>query len=103
MDDCVSKIVKRAQLLLMTRRKKGWLIGIAAALLIFGVAVWIAVSVISKRFEPLIREQAIRYLRERFQSDVKLAALRVHWPKMSALNILRTPGRGYKVVVEGEG
>jgi hypothetical protein len=87
----------------MTRRKKGWLIGIAAALLIFGVAVWIAVSVISKRFEPLIREQAIRYLRERFQSDVELAALRVHWPKMSALNILRTHGRGYKVVVEGEG
>lgn len=87
----------------MTRRTKGWLIGIAAALLIFGVAVWIAVSVISKRFEPLIREQAIRYMHERFQSDVELAALRVHWPKMSALNILRTRGRGYKVVVEGEG
>ncbi|MDP8982257.1 MAG: hypothetical protein M3O35_16890 [Acidobacteriota bacterium] len=87
----------------MTRRKKGWLIGTAAALLIFGVAVWVAVSEISKRFEPLIRAQAIRYLRGRFQSDVDLAALHVHWPKMSALNILRTHGRGYKVVVEGEG
>src|SRR5258708_373059 len=88
----------------MTRRKKGWLIGIAASLLpILGAAVWFAVSEISKRFEPLIHEQALRYLRDRFQSDVDLAALHVHWPKISALNILRTRGRGYKVVVEGEG
>ncbi len=57
----------------------------------------------AKRFEPMIREQAIRYLHDRFHSEVELAALRVNPPRMSILQLVLRRGRGAMVGVEGEG
>jgi hypothetical protein len=87
----------------VTSRKKYWLAGIATLLVLGTIAVFVAASVMAKRFEPMIREQAIRYLQERFHSDVEIAALRVNPPKMSVLQILLRHGRGAMVGVEGEG
>jgi len=86
----------------MTRKRK-WLIGIAVATMLGIVALFVAASILARRFEPYIREQAIEYLRKRFDSDVELAALRVHLPKTSPLRLLLTKGSGALARVEGEG
>lgn len=54
----------------MTRRKKYWIFGIAASLAVIIICAYIAASILARPFEPMVREQAIRYLRERFHSDV---------------------------------
>jgi AsmA-like C-terminal region len=87
----------------MSTRKKRWLLAIAIVASIAVVAVFIAASIIVKRFEPMVREQAIQYLHERFHSDVELTALHLHMPKMSAFSMVRRRGRGVKVPVDGEG
>jgi hypothetical protein len=87
----------------VTARKKYWLAGIAAFVVIATVGVFVAASIMAKRFEPMIRDQAIRYLSERFDSKVEIAALRVNPPKMSILQILLRNGKGAMVGVEGEG
>ena len=84
-------------------RKKKWLIGIAAAALLGFAALVVAGSILAQRFEPYVREQAIEYLHKRFDSDVELATLRVHFSKTSPLRLLLTKGRGALVRVEGEG
>jgi hypothetical protein len=66
-------------------------------------AVLIAASVLSRRFEPFIRDQAIQYLSNRFESDVELKALRIRMPKLSPLKLWRSKGRGSIARVEGEG
>lgn len=87
----------------MSQRKKKWLLiaGIAAAA--FFAAVFIAAHFIVKHFEPIVREQAIEYLRERFHSDVELQALHLKLPRMSAFQVVRKHGRGAKVAVDCEG
>jgi hypothetical protein len=57
----------------------------------------------AKRFEPMIRDQAIRYLQDRFHSEVEIAELHINPPKMSILQILLRHGRGAMVGVEGDG
>jgi len=44
----------------VTRRKNVWLAGIASALALIIVAGFIAASILARRFEPMVREQAIR-------------------------------------------
>jgi hypothetical protein len=88
---------------LVTRRKKMWLAGIAASLALVIVAAFIAASILARRFEPMVREQAIRYLQQRFDSDVQIAALHITPPKVSALKILLKHGRGAMVSVEADG
>ena len=87
----------------MSRRRKRWLYaigGITAAVLI---SMAIAVSVLARRFEPFLRDQAVAYLSERFHCDVELASLKVHLPKLSPLNILLKHGKGTSARVEGTG
>jgi AsmA-like C-terminal region len=86
-----------------SRRRKIWVSVIAAGALACVVALSIAVSIFSKRFEPFLREQAVQYLRTRFESDVELAALRLHMPKLSPLKLWKSRGRGSMARVEGEG
>jgi len=80
-----------------------WLGGIALFVLFLGGGAYISASIIAKQFEPTVRAQAIQYLRDRFHSDVELAALRINRPKMSAIQILLRHGRGAIVGVEGDG
>jgi hypothetical protein len=87
----------------ITKRKKRWLIGIGVGVVIGVAALAIAASILSKRFEPFIREQAIQYMQQRFDSDVELKSLRIRMPKMSPLKILFKRGRGASAGVEGEG
>src|SRR5205085_6399749 len=69
----------------------------------FGVGMYIVVPRMIRRFEPMVREQAVRYLRERFHSDVEIKTLHVHLPKLSRLKVLFKKERGAKVAVDGEG
>jgi hypothetical protein len=58
---------------------------------------------VAQRSEPYIREQTIQYLEKRFDSDVELATLRVHLPKMSVLEMIANKARGAMARVEAEG
>ena len=87
----------------MTTRKKRWIYAVAGVSVVTIAGLAIAASVLSRRFEPFIREQAILYMSERFNCDVELAALRIKMPKLSPVNVLLTRGRGASARVEGEG
>jgi len=86
-------------------RRTLWLIaGILAALtaaIIVGVIV--GGSILRKRFEPYIREQAVIYLQKRFDSKVELASLYVRIPPSSPAHALLTRGRGTLARVDGSG
>ena len=75
--------------------------GAAAIVVLAGLIV--AGSILSRRIEPYIRQQAEQYLRTRFHADVRIAALHVRLPKLSPLRMLFTRGRGTIAIVEGEG
>jgi len=51
----------------------------------------------------MVREQAIRYLQQRFDSVVQIAALHITPPKVSTFSILLKHGRGAIVAVEADG
>jgi hypothetical protein len=87
----------------VSKRRKLWLGGIAAAILLLGAGAYIAASIIAKRFEPTLRAEAIDYLRNRFHADVELASLHINRPKMSVIQILLRHGRGALVTVDAEG
>jgi AsmA-like C-terminal region len=87
----------------MSERKKYLVIGLVVSALLGFVLMLIVASRLAKRFEPYIREQAILYLRRRFDSEVELTALRVRMPQTSPLRLLLNRGRGAVARVEGEG
>jgi hypothetical protein len=79
-------------------------LGVGAALVALAlVAVVIATSMLTKRIEPFLRDQAVAYLRERFRSEVQLAGLQLKLPKLSPLGLYRTKGFGSIVRVTGTG
>lgn len=87
-----------------TKRKyKIWIIAAGVVALLMAAAGVLAARILSRRFEPYVREQAIDYLRTRFASDVELRTLHVRRPMTSLLHLLRTRGRGGIVRVDGEG
>jgi hypothetical protein len=85
---------------LSTRRK--WLLAAGLAALTCLAALVIAAIIVGRKFEPFVRDQAIRYLERRFESKVELAALRVHVPKLGVWKLLRSGPEEF-VTVEGEG
>jgi hypothetical protein len=87
----------------ITRKKRIWLIGLAISATIAAVAIIIVARVVASHFEPYIREQAIQYLQQRFDSDVELSALHVYVPNISPLKLAMNRGRGVLARVEGEG
>jgi len=87
----------------ITKRKRRWIIGISTAVVLTFIGLVVAASVLSKRFEPFIREQALQYMRERFDADVELGALRIQMPKASPLAVLLNRGRGTSARVEADG
>ena len=90
----------------MTRRRKRWLTGLT---LIGALAVGVAVGLyyfarkIAANFEPMVRDEAILYLRTRFHCDVQLKTLHVHLPRLSTLALLLRHEKGARIRVEGEG
>jgi hypothetical protein len=87
-----------------TKRKyKLWLLATGIAVMMLAAAGVIAARILSRRFEPYVREQAIEYLRKRFASEVELRALHVRLPQTSPLRLLMARGRGGIAHVVGEG
>jgi hypothetical protein len=87
----------------MSRRRRRWLYAIGGITAAVVISMAIAVSVLARRFEPFLRDQAVAYLSDRFHCDVELASLKVHLPKLSPLNILLEHGKGVSARVEGTG
>ena len=86
----------------MTGKKKKWLLGIAAALGVFLIVLFIAARQMANQVEPYIREQAVQYLQKRFDSDVTIGALRVKIREVSPLQLLRGDMHAATARVEGE-
>ena len=87
----------------MTVTKKRWLLVLAGLGVVVVAGLAITASVLSRRFEPFIREQAVLYMSERFNCDVELASLRIEMPKLSPISVLLNRGRGATARVLGEG
>jgi hypothetical protein len=85
----------------MTPSRKKWLAAIVVVLVVIAGAVMVAASVMAKRIEPTVREQAIQYLRKRFDSDVELGRLQVHVPSAMPFRLMFGLGRGTLAKVEG--
>jgi hypothetical protein len=78
--------------------------GIVTALAAVVIGLLVSGYVLTKRFEPYIREQAVSWLEKRFDSRVELASLHVHLPATSPFRMLRSIGRrGTLVRVDGSG
>jgi hypothetical protein len=80
--------------------------GIVAALVATVIVTGLLVggSVLTRRFEPYIRKEAVSWLEKRFDSRVELASVRVHLPPTSPFRLLRSSGRrGTLVEVNGSG
>ena len=71
----------------MTRMKKRLLVGIGAVLVLGFMVLVIAGYVLAQRFDPYIRQQAILYLEQRFDSEVELSSLSIRLPRISPLTL----------------
>ncbi len=87
----------------MTPRKTRWLIGIAIALAIFFASTFVAGRILLRRLDPMVREQAVRYLHNRFHAQVELAALHVQLPHLSTMGLVFRRQARAIVQVDGEG
>ena len=61
----------------------------------------IAALILARRVQPYIRQQAMQFLRERFDSDVNLDRFEVHVPPALPLRLLFRAGRGALAQAEG--
>src|SRR5215475_3664104 len=85
----------------MRRKALRWLAALGLLAVVMAIAGYVVVARYSHRFEPYIREQAIEYLRKRFDSEVGIASLKIRLPKTSLFHLVRTRGRGAIARVEG--
>src|SRR5262245_32323685 len=66
-------------------------------------SIFIAGSMLAKRFEPYIKQQAIDYLSRRFQSEVEIVSLSVNLPYIQPAKLYLTRGKGVMATVIGKG
>ncbi len=80
----------------MSSKKKKWLLGLGLAGLAGFVTIFLVGRHMSRRFEPYIKEQAIEYLKKRFDSEVELLQDLTSSRKLlqKALDQLKTPDSG---------
>lgn len=78
-----------------------WMLAGAILLAIAVSALLVITSIVKKRYEPYVRAAAIRYLQERFDSEVELGPLQIHMPQTSTPKLILTRGRGAIAEVEG--
>src|SRR5262245_3634380 len=87
----------------MSSRKKKWLL--AAGLT--GVGLLITIFLVgrhmARRFEPYIKQQAIDYLKKRFESEVQIESLSVDIPRLSPAKAFFSRGKGVIARVDGAG
>jgi hypothetical protein len=84
----------------MTPRKKKWLIASVVALASVAIVLFVAGRVMAQRFEPYIREQAIHYLQEHFDSEAEVGELHVSMPNLSPFKVALNKGKGAIARVE---
>lgn len=82
-------------------RKRRFLLWTGGLLLLLLSGLTVAGIVLSRRFEPFIKEQTLLYLEKRFDSRAELESLKVSMPMESPLKVLLNKGRGAQVRVEG--
>ena len=87
----------------MTTRKRIWLIAIPSAIAIFFAGVYIAGRNLRDRLEPMVRDQAVRYLENRFHADAQINSLNIQLPKLSSIGLVFHRQRGAVVHVTGTG
>jgi len=87
----------------MTPRRRNWMAGIGVVVVLLAAGLAIAGSMLSARIEPQARQMAIRYLSQRFDSDVELRALHIRLSETSLLRVVLSRGRGISARLEGEG
>jgi hypothetical protein len=87
----------------MTTRKRNWLISLALLGVLTAAGLFAAARILAARIEPYARQAAMRYLSQRFDSDVQLSALHIRLPNSSLMQVLLTRGRGSVARIEGEG
>jgi hypothetical protein len=87
----------------MTTRKRIWLIAIPVAVGLFFAGVYFAGRNLRDRLEPMVRDQAVRYLENRFHADAQITALHIQLPELSAIGLVFHRQRGAVVHVTGEG
>src|SRR5690242_10014471 len=87
----------------MTRSKQRWLVGLGVFVALGFVGLTIAGYIFAHRFDPYIREQAILYLQERFDSEVELTTLRIDLQRISVLQLIIHGSRAALAHVDGEG
>jgi hypothetical protein len=83
------------------QKKYKWWIAIAATLVVVVIGVFISASILAKRFEPYIKEQAVQYLSQRFQSEVEVGNLAVNIPRIPPVQLFLTRGEGVIAEVVG--
>src|SRR6186997_478623 len=87
----------------MSRKRKTWIFAAGLITVSAVAALFIASSIVARRFDPYIRQQAILYLQNRFDSDVELSHLKIRLPGISPLRVLMTRGRGSIARAEASG
>ena len=87
----------------MSSRRKKWLLGVAIAASGGLVTAFLVGRHLARRFEPYIKEQAVEYLKKRFDSEVELASLTVALPRLSPVKLVWSRGNGTIARVEGTG
>ncbi len=87
----------------MTARKRNWIVAAGLGAILIAAGLTIAASLLAARIEPYARQTVIRYLSQRFNSDVQLQALHMRLPGISPLRLLFTRGRGIPARIEGQG
>jgi hypothetical protein len=87
----------------MTARTRNWIVAVGLGAVLIAAGLAIAAAVLAARIEPYARQEVIRYLSQRLDSDVQLQALHMRLPETSPLRLLLTRGRGTLARLEGQG
>jgi hypothetical protein len=79
-----------------------WWFWVLVVFAVFLGGLLVAARILAHRIEPFVREQTIRYLRERFDAEVEIGRLDAHLPIQSPMRVLLARGRGAMVRASGD-
>jgi hypothetical protein len=69
---------------------------------VVAVILLIVAAVLARRIDPYVREQAIQYLRERFDGEVEIGEIHVSMPIWAPVRLAFFAGNGALIAAEGE-